>query len=330
MLTKSIIQQPHRPRRFRKKLRIGDIYYANSYKLLKQEANKLIPMLFFLLILTALSGLLWALIAQSAGLPAVPEGTTPKSPRWHTGFVRAAKMLAICQVGSLILLILLMIFKPNYMLLFWPILLPYLAVVIVFVWGLLAPRQYSDGKDRNRFSHLLSLFFVCGLQSLLLFISLCGIFLFQNMTHTFIIRGATRTETPFSRFGGGAQWLADTMVPDGAKDITFYYNGNFLGYDAELRCTCTQEELLAFAEKNDYVFQSESIELNARTGQKEGDWISRTWCRFHPNHEENFFPAEEIYPKNFLAYNYRFSNFGGYSFLYDVESQTLYANYSSR
>ena len=284
-------------------------------------------MLFFLLILTALSGLLWALIAHSAGLPAVPEGTTPKSPRWHTGFVRAAKMLAICQVGSLILLILLMIFKPNYMLLFWPILLPYLAVVIVFVWGLLAPRQYSDGKDRNRFSHLLSLFFVCGLQSLLLFISLCGIFLFQNMTHTFIIRGATRTETPFSRFGGGAQWLADTMVPDGAKDITFYYNGSFLGSAAELRCICTKEELLAFAEKNDYSFQSESITKNAnpQTGSSwDIDCIHFTWKRFHPEDDPLASPE---YPSNFLAYNYRYGNGGGFSFLYDVESQTLYASY---
>ena len=283
-----------------------------------------------LLILTIFSGLIGIVINSSATLPAAPEGEQPAPPRWHSGCVRASKTLAICQVGSLILLILLKIFKPNYMLPYWLVLLPFLAVVIAFVWGLLAPRKYSDGKDRTRFSHLLSVSCVCGLQSLLLFIGLCGILFFQNMGHTFIIRGATRTETKFSRFGGGAQWLADTMVPDGAKDITFYYNGSFLGSDAQLRCICTKEELLAFAEKNDYSFQSESIELNARTGQKEGAWISRTWREFHPSHKEYFLVAEEEYPKNFLAYNYRFSNFGGYSFLYDVESQTLYANYSSR
>ena len=38
-------------------------------------------------------------------------------------------------------------------------------------------------------------------------------------------------------------------------------------------------------------------------------------------------PAER--PKKFLAYNYRYSNCGGYSFFYDVDGQILYANWSS-
>ena len=305
------------------------IYYANSHKLPKQRTNKLIPMLIFLLILTVFSGLIGIAINSSATLPAAaPDGKQPAPPRWHTGCVRAAKTLLFVQAIIVVLAVVTKFCEPNWPLLFRTgLLIVYLPVFSAFVWGLLAPRKYTDGKLRTRFSHLLRQTTYCGIQCAILFVSY-SFFFFSQASHEYTIQADIRDHANFRTYG--ADRLADQLVPNGARDITLYFQpGDFLGGGkAELRCVCTQEELQAFAVKNNYDFQAESITKNAnpKTGSSwDIDCIHFTWKRFHPEGDP-LAPPE--YPSNFLAYSYRYGNGGGFSFLYDVEAQTLYASYA--
>ena len=95
-----------------------------------------------------------------------------------------------------------------------------------------------------------------------------------------------------------------------------------MGAGAWLRCRVSKEGLQEFARINDYVFQSESINKNSCTnGPVNVSFISEAWR--HHN------PEDTPYPKNFLAYNFILPNCGGYSFLYDVDNETLYGEYGS-
>ncbi|MBR4125048.1 MAG: hypothetical protein IKR13_02485 [Victivallales bacterium] len=284
-------------------------------------------LIFLLLILTVFSGLIGIAINSSAILPAAPEDAQLAPSRWHTGCVRASKTLLFVQVIIVILDVVTKFCDPNWPLLFRTgLLIVYLPVFSAFVWGLLAPRKYSDGKLRTSFSHLLRQTTYCGIQCAILFVSY-SFFFFSQASHEYTIQADTRNHANFRTSGAGR--LADQLVPDGARDITLYFQpGDFLGGGkAELRCICTQEELQAFAAKNNYDFQAESITKNAnpQTGSSwDIDCIHFTWKRFHPE-DDPLAPPE--YPSNFLAYNYRYGNGGGFSFLYDVEAQTLYASY---
>ena len=46
------------------------------------------------------------------------------------------------------------------------------------------------------------------------------------------------------------------------------------------------------------------------------------WEKYNPS-------KKTTYPKEFLAYNYRYATCGGYSFFYDVKAETLYADWAS-
>ena len=132
-----------------------------------------------------------------------------------------------------------------------------------------------------------------------------------------------------------ANFLVKTMVPTNATDIWLrlsytrrgfmgspgdYFDG--FGADAWLRCRVGKEGLQEFAKMNDYVFQSESIKKNFCTnGPDNVSFIDLTWRQHNPK--------DTPYPTNFLAYNFIWPDCGGYSFLYDVDNETLYGEYGS-
>ena len=120
--------------------------------------------------------------------------------------------------------------------------------------------------------------------------------------------------------------VATRMIPPDATDIKFVYRpglGGVFGGSAELRCRVEKEALLAFAKDEGYAFRSDSYMFNAcADGPQECDFINGIWRKYHPN-------EEATYPKDFLAYNYRYATCGGYSFFYDVKAKILYANWAS-
>jgi len=94
-----------------------------------------------------------------------------------------------------------------------------------------------------------------------------------------------------------------------------------LGAFADMRCKVSMEGLMVFAKKSSYEFQSESIEKNACTNGPEVSFIDDVWRKYNP--------GDVPYPTKFLAYNFIRGNCGGYSFLYDVDNETLYATFGS-
>jgi hypothetical protein len=108
------------------------------------------------------------------------------------------------------------------------------------------------------------------------------------------------------------------------------------GGSAELRCHVEKEDLLVFAKDRGYEFQSESVSRNdCKDGCEDCDFIHIVWEKFNRfavcSKDEHSSPEWKVspYPKDFLAYNYRYKTCGGFSFLYDVATKTLYACWSS-
>ena len=154
------------------------------------------------------------------------------------------------------------------------------------------------------------------------------------------IKGTRRDVTiECSAFDAGrlteASFLADSMVPNKATDIRLhlsYSRGGFmggpkdrfggLGAFADMRCRIPMEGLMEFARGRSYDFQSESIGKNACTnGPTNVTFIDEVWRKYNP--------GDIPYPKEFLAYNFIYANCGGYSFLYDIGNETLYATFGS-
>lgn len=131
-----------------------------------------------------------------------------------------------------------------------------------------------------------------------------------------------------------ASFLAESLVPGKATDIRLllsYQRGGLmggpkdrfggLGAYADMRCRVSMEGLLEFAKEMSYEFQSESITKNADTNGLALTHVDDVWRRSNP--------GDIPFPKKFLAYNHIHACCGGYSFLYDVDSETLYATYVS-
>ena len=285
-----------------------------------------------LLILTAISWVFSIVIGGSGRSSLASEGAPSEKPRWHSGIVRASTAIFCCHIVVFAASVLLNFFRPDWLVrhrimvgVFWFIVS---SPILVFLWGCVSPHKYQDGKRRTGLSHLVGITIACGIQGLLLLIAFGLVYIFPGASSECVIQTATRDTNIFRAYRAAA--IADRLIPDNAQDITLYFNpGDWLGGGhAELRCTCTLEELQAFATKQGYAFQNESIKTNANptTGPSmDGDHIYVAWMRFHPEGSD-FAPPE--YPTEFLAYNYRYGNGGGLSFLYDVPNRTLYATYA--
>ena len=285
-----------------------------------------------LLILTAISWMFSIVIGGNGRSSLASEREPSEKPRWHSGIVRASTAIFCCHIVVFAASGLLNFFRPDWLVrhrimvgVFWIIVS---SPILVFLWGCVSPRKYQDGKRRTGLSHLVGITIACGIQGLLLLIAFGLVYIFPGTSSECVIQTATRDTKIFRAYRAAA--IADRLIPDNAQDITLYFNpGDWLGGGhAELRCTCTLEELQAFATKQGYAFQNESIKTNANptTGPSmDGDHIYVAWMRFHPEGSD-FAPPE--YPTEFLAYNYRYGNGGGLSFLYDVPNRTFYATYA--
>ena len=285
-----------------------------------------------LLILTAISWMFSIVIGGNGRSSLASERAPSEKPRWHSGIVRASTAIFCCHIVVFAASVLLNFFRPDWLVrhrimvgVFWIIVS---SPILVFLWGCVSPRKYQDVKRRTGLSHLVGITIACGIQGLLLLIAFGLVYIYPGASSECVIQTATRDTKIFRAYRAAA--IADRLIPDNAQDITLYFNpGDWLGGGhAELRCTCTLEELQAFATKQGYAFQNESIKTNANptTGPSmDGDHIYVAWMRFHPERSD-FAPPE--YPTEFLAYNYRYGNGGGLSFLYDVPNRTLYATYA--
>ena len=233
------------------------------------------------------------------------------------------------------------------------------AVVLAAVWGALRPRTYEDRVDRIRNGARIGwLLLVICLPLVYLPICLFG----SALSRTgFGGLGLRRDEKPkkyhitAERYSAArfafASPISESMIPEDATDIIFdfrfgLFGGTMLGAGAELKCKVSREGLEKFAKGNKYKFRSDSYEKNeCADGPQNCDFIWMTFDKYNPPRPSTRAWSEEKMPdgtvkwepilepverpKKFLAYNYIYSNCGGYSFFYDVDGQVLYANWSS-
>ena len=233
------------------------------------------------------------------------------------------------------------------------------AVVLAAVWGALRPRSYEDRVDRIRNGARIGwLLLVICLPLVYLPICLFG----SALSRTgFGGLGLRRDEKPkkyhitAERYSAArfafASPISESMIPEDATDIIFdfrfgLFGGTMLGAGAELKCKVSREGLEKFAKDNKYKFRSDSYEKNeCADGPQNCDFIWMTFDKYNPPRPSTRAWSEEKMPdgtvkwepilepverpKKFLAYNYIYSNCGGYSFFYDVDGQVLYANWSS-
>ena len=233
------------------------------------------------------------------------------------------------------------------------------AVVLAAVWGALRPRTYEDRVDRIRNGARIGwLLLVICLPLVYLPICLFG----SALSRTgFGGLGLRRDEKPkkyhitAERYSAArfafASPISESMIPEDATDIIFdfrfgLFGGTMLGAGAELKCKVSREGLEKFAKDNKYKFRSDSYEKNeCADGPQNCDFIWMTFDKYNPPRPSTRAWSEEKMPdgtvkwepilepverpKKFLAYNYIYSNCGGYSFFYDVDGQILYANWSS-
>ena len=122
-----------------------------------------------------------------------------------------------------------------------------------------------------------------------------------------------------------ANWIQKQMIPKGATNIDFYHRPGFRGALAYLKCSCTMEVLKDFEASRGIAFQGESMFKNSAS--ERSDEINAIHLALE------YFQAEEadrLYDiKSFQAYNCIHRNGRGFAFLYIVDSQILYALYSS-
>ena len=290
----------------------------------------------------------------------VPADALPFRDRAFSALKRAALAWAW---GMLVLLLLSaalaeLSFPVPFFILGWSV--P-VVVLMAAVWGVLRPRTYEDRVDRVRNGARIGwLLLVICLPFVYLPVCLFSSALARNGFGGLALR---RDEKPKAyhitaeRYSAAkfafASPISEKIIPEDATDIIFDFRfGLFggimsLGAGAELKCKVSREGLEKFAKDNKYKFRSDSYKKNecADGSQTDCDWIWTTFEKYNPPHKSTRCQSAERMPdgtirwepilepverpKNFLAYNYRYSNCGGYSFFYDVDGQILYASWSS-
>lgn len=320
---------------------------------------KVIPSVFFLLFLLS--------IPTTVGFAVVRLFRTWKASGvepfpWRSRWYSALKRLSWAWVGELVVLVTFGLLAAFVNLNFIPgeecfVLLLLVAAgcaISGFVW----PRRYSDGVERIRSGRRLSF----GLLAFYLFFPVMAVYIGVNIVSgTGVRSGEDHREIVINadsyswwRFRSAGS-VGKKMVPPEATEIRFVLRpglGLSFGAHAEMRCKVSKVDLLAFAKSRGYEFQGESIKRNVcKDGPQDCDFIHLVWAKYNPDlsrpvyrgsdnpnlmsdHLETpewkvYFYSPLPYPKDFLAYNDRYATCGGYSFLYDVKTGYLYANWSS-
>ena len=287
--------------------------------------SRICTLLFLLSIPTAIGFALTRLFAGRRG----DLGSAPFRNRLYSGLKRMSCAwcveIAVCALAFVVL--------GYWNLGFIPYASHFLCLVgvalLAFAWGILYPRVYVDGRNRVKSGQRLA----WGLLAFYLFFVLCVAFVAVNVIagvgfgghknpREFVIESPVYEAGKF-RIAGR---VATKMIPPGATDIKFSYRhglGGALGGQAELCCRVEKGALLAFAKDKGYAFRSDSYTFNAcAEGPQACGFIHMVWEKYNPS-------KKTTYPKEFLAYNYRYATCGGYSFFYDVKAKTLYANWAS-
>ena len=310
-------------------------------------------MLFLLSVPTAIGFALTRLFVGRRG----DCGTVPFRNRLYSGLKRMACAwgieIAACALAFAVFGCWNLGFIPGGIHFFWMV----CAAALCFAWGILSPRVYKDGIDRVQSGRRLA----WGLLAFYLFIVLGLAFIAVNVIagvgfdghknpREFVIESQDYVASKFRVAGS----VAKKMIPPGATDIKFSYRhglGGALGASANLRCRVEKDALLSFAKERGYAFRSDSYEFNAcADGPQNCDFIHTVWEKYNPGGETlyedpkdrthfadfkiapDWIPSPvgaKPYPKEFLAYNYRYASCGGYSFFYDVKAKALYACWSS-
>ncbi len=314
--------------------------------------SRICTLLFLLSIPTAIGFALTRLLAGRRGNP----DPAPFRNRLYSGLKRMACAWGIEIVLCAIAFVVLGCWNPGMMLHGEEFLSLIGVAILAFAWGVVWPRTYADGIDRVKSGRRLA----WGLLAFYLFIVMSIAFIAVDVVagvgfdghknpREFVIESPRYDSVKFRVAGS----VATKMVPSGATDIKFVYRpglGGVFGGSAELRCHVEKDTLLAFAKDNGYAFRSDSYMFNAcADGPQECDFIHWVWGKYNPSKEtvycdpkdrthiadhnvtsdwEPFHPMKP-YPKEFLAYNYRYASCGGYSFFYDVKAKVLYAAWAS-
>ena len=288
----------------------------------------------------------------------VPADALPFRDRAFSALKRAALAWAWGMLAMLLVSAVLAVlpFPVPFFIVGWSV--P-VAAVLAALWGVLRPRIYADRVDRVMNG--------ARIGWLLLVIALPFVYLPACLFGSALARtgfggmGLRRGEKPKAyhvtaeRYGVAkfafASPISEKMIPEDATDIIFdfrfgLFGGTMLGADAELKCNVSREGLERFARANGYKFRPDSYRKNeCADGPQNCDFIRMTFDKYNPPRPTTRWqsgekmpdgtwkwePGTELVelPKKFLAYNCRYSNCGGYSFLYDIERRVLYACWCS-
>ena len=288
--------------------------------------SRICTLLFLLSIPTAIGFALTRLLAGRRGNP----DPAPFRNRLYSGLKRMACAWCIEIVLCAIAFVVLGCWNPGMMLHGEEFLSLIGVAILAFAWGVVWPRTYADGIDRVKSGRRLA----WGLLAFYLFFVLSVAFMAVNGIAGLGFKGHDSArkffvKRPCYRPGGKfrvAGSVADRMIPPRATDIEFSYSpglGGVMGANAELCCRVEKDALLAFAKDQGYAFRSDSYTFNAcADGPQDCGFIHWVWEKYNPS-------GEKTYPKEFLAYNYRYASCGGYSFFYDVKAKVLYAAWAS-
>ena len=298
--------------------------------------SRICALLFLLSIPTAIGFALTRLFAGRRGDP----GPAPFRNRLYSGLKRMACVwcveIAVCAIAFVVLGYWNLGFIPggdHFRLMVW-------AAVLGFAWGIFAPRVYADGIDRVKSGRRLA----WGLLAFYLFIVLGVAFVAVNIVagtgfgghstaREFVVESQDYIASKFRVAGS----VAERMIPARATDIKFSYRPGLVGAfvaEAELRCLVEKDALLSFAKERGYAFRSDSYKFNAcADGPQNCDFIHTVWEKYNPSGETlyedpkdrthfadfkvapDWIPSPvgaKPYPKEFLAYNYRYASCGGY------------------
>ncbi len=269
-------------------------------------------------------------LCRTIGDGRVAKGET--AGPWSCRLYSAAKRMTLVWVSEIIFCVAVFVGLGYYDSSFLPVRYHYwlmLALpVVAFTWGIMKPRVYSDGLERvknGRIGAWITL-------AILLFPIFTIVFFISRPIAPYLHRiGNPQSSEIVIRAPEWTAWtfrmadVAPDMIPWYATDIELEYTPTEgllpLGGRAELRCKVEKDDLLAFAKARGYEFQSASVKRNfCANGCGDCDFVWHVWHKYN---------GDTPYPNDFLAYNYRYATCGGYSFFYDVNAKTLYAQWSS-
>ncbi|MBO4513800.1 MAG: hypothetical protein J5746_13665 [Victivallales bacterium] len=184
-----------------------------------------------------------------------------------------------------------------------------LALGLTVLWGIYQYRMIILKQPKPKGESRV-LWIALGIFLLCILLGLWGI---SRARTTFHINAETYQEF-IGHFGSAKRKvIAITLVPEGSTNIAFFEKNKSFSHYMLVKCNCTEDQLQSFASQQGYAFTPKP---NA---------ISQAWIHFNHNDSEL-----KTIPTKALVYENRRPNGSGVSFLYDVEQEILYSEWSNR